>query len=212
MLTEYRIRNGVIVLLIIAFLAYKLLLASQDFPGSFSSGFKRTIIFIGSIFLLLFLKVRYRGLIVISYIIITYFLSYLNLWKIATENYLIKNEKYFSSVSQRLQSDTIECSINFYSDSINYRWAKRNKEPFNNPSFQQSLLALSKNTEVVEIEKDKYILLFIFDRFIDNGYGLAYISAQNLAKINKDDRYRVNSFEITSLINIMGNWYYLSFT
>lgn len=212
MTKRINIINLVIGLILIALLIYKLLLASQDFPVSFINGFQRTIIFVGSIIIILFLKLKYRGYIVLGYILLTYLLGYLDLWKVSTEKYLNKNEKYFSKIAKELKSDSINCSIGLRADTISFRCAAKENKPFNQKLFQESLLELSRNTEVLEIEKDKHVLLFIFDRFIDNGYGIAYISPANFEEIRKMDNYRLNGFELTGLANIKGNWYYISFT
>jgi hypothetical protein len=64
----------------------------------------------------------------------------------------------------------------------------------------------------VEIDKNNDLILLTFYRFIDNGYGIAWVNEEKVEKIKTETRYRINGLEITSLVKIKDNWYYLSFT
>lgn len=208
-------RNISIALTISMLLAYKLLLASQDFPSTFTNGLQRTVIFIASIILILNLiyRLKYKSVLVLGYIALTIAFSYLNLWKTATRNYLEEKDKFFSGIVTTLHGDTSNFSLGLFQDSVAYRrGTDRQISPLSSDAFQGSLISLSKNTGVREIEKDKFITLFIFSRFIDNGYGLAYITPSDLEELYKQENYRLNGYQITGLSNVEGNWYYISFT
>lgn len=64
----------------------------------------------------------------------------------------------------------------------------------------------------IEIDKNNDLVLLSMSRFIDNGYGLAWIEDDKIDKIITERRYRVNGLEITSIVKIKENWYYISFT
>ncbi|WP_165820710.1 hypothetical protein [Pontibacter virosus] len=85
-------------------------------------------------------------------------LSYLELWKTATRNYLEEKDKFFSAIVTTIHNDTGNLSLGLYQDSIAYRrGTSRQVIPLNSDIFQRSLISLSKNTGVREIEKDKFI-------------------------------------------------------
>ena len=73
---------------------------------------------------------------------------------------------------------------------------------------REQIIDLGEHTSVIEVEATNGNVLFIFDRFIDNGYGLLYV---NNPKILKAARPNV-VYDLTSWVPLCENWYYVSFT
>ena len=76
----------------------------------------------------------------------------------------------------------------------------------------QSIYNLRIKAGPVEIFSNHDLILFGLSRFIDNGYGIALIFEDKLEKIRKEERYKINGLEITSIVKIKEDWYYISFT
>lgn len=67
---------------------------------------------------------------------------------------------------------------------------------------------LDANEVFINQTDSKY--LFAMHRFIDNGYGLLY----STANFNKDEFFkeRINGLQLTSIHRVMDKWYYVTFT
>lgn len=130
-------------------------------------------------------------------------LSYsLNLWEISAKAYLRDHQPIFTQVakSPSLKSkDYISLSVTDLKSSRDTVLSKIERE---------QMKYLFNNTSVMEIESTSNGVLFIFDRFIDNGYGFLYL---NNPKILTTERPRV-IYDLTRWVPLAENWYYVSFT
>ncbi|WP_127345043.1 hypothetical protein [Ancylomarina longa] len=138
----------------------------------------------------------------------------LNLWKIPTRKYAIElykdNDKAINLI---IQQDSIRKIYNRPLDGLiveNFRYGV--DSVLLNASERKIIESFIKTTDIIEIEKCEFGVLFIMRRFIDNGYGLFFVTKEQLEKIEKEERFRINGYDVTGFSKITNGWYYLSFT
>ncbi|NUN99607.1 MAG: hypothetical protein HUU01_03215 [Saprospiraceae bacterium] len=139
-------------------------------------------------------------------------LPYTGLWKFSLKKY-VKNEKInylvlAGKIDQLNKSELTYISC-FEDGRLNTR-PKLDKETMTNG--WKSICSEFQNTDCVAIaiQKDKNYYLFIMSSFIGNGYGLLYCNDNP----HSDEiiNIQINGYEITNVIKVENNWFYVSFT
>ncbi|MDZ7604862.1 MAG: hypothetical protein U5K79_04585 [Cyclobacteriaceae bacterium] len=143
-----------------------------------------------------------------GYLLFTFLLGYLNLWKVSVARFIERNNNEMSAVINHLHEDFNDCEFKILGNG---------KCRINNDCDTSRLdIGLIHNLKSkiggVEIDKNKELVLFTLSRFIDNGYGIAWINEENVEKIKIEPGTESMVLKITSLVNIKDNWYYISFT
>ncbi len=189
----------------ILFIVY-LVLQIQSFRWALDHEFLYVLVkfSVGVVIFILLLSAKLKGIYklvtIIGYFALLYTISHLNLWKISAKAYLNDHQPAFTQAVNSLKSKNhISLTVNkleSVSDTIL-------------PKTQRGhIMALGDSTSVIEIEAVDGNVLFIFSRFIDNGYGFLYVRD---FKILKAVRPRV-VYDLTSWVQLAENWYYVSFT
>lgn len=138
----------------------------------------------------------------------------LNLWKVPTRKYAIELYKDNDrAINLILQQDSIR---RIYNRSLNGLIVENLDYGIDsvllNDSERTLIESFIKTTDIIEIEKCEFGVLFIMRRFIDNGYGLFLVTQEQLEKIEKEEQFRINGYDVTGFSKITNCWYYLSFT
>lgn len=203
-------------ILILLLLLTKSGLQLYDFPNSHGLWFLRIGIFLTAIILsLIIIRNWIPKLITIGLIVIFSILQgQLNLWKIQTRKYAIElykdNDKAINLI---LQQDSIRRIYNRPLDGLIVENLQYGVDSvLLNDSERKIIKSFIKTTDIIEIEKCEFGVLFIMRRFIDNGYGLFFVTKEQLEKIEKVERFRINGYDVTGFSKIANGWYYLSFT
>ena len=203
-------------ILILALLLTKSGLQLYDFPSSHGFWFLRIGIFLTAIILsLIMIRNWIPKLITVGLVVVFSLLQgQLNLWKVPTRKYA--NELYKDNdraINLILQQDSIRRiyikpfngliaeNLNYGIDSV-----------LLNDSERKLIESLIKTTDIIEIEKCEFGVLLIMRRFIDNGYGLFFVTQEQLEMIENEERFRINVYDVTGFSKITNGWYYLSFT
>jgi len=132
--------------------------------------------------------------------------SSLNLWQVSIRKYITERIQYLDPVLFDLK-EMNNCDLTILeNEQLKFR------EPCDTARINWEVIhELKDNSDISEISLNKEATLFIFSRFIDNGYGIAFIENDLNPKI-LEKNYRINGLEITSAVLIFENWYYISFT
>ena len=165
--------------------------------------------------LILFLKIEWwkKHLAIVGLpALIIFGLPYTGLWKFSLKKY-VKNEKLsylaLSNKIDKLKEDELTYISCFKDGRLNTR-PKLDTETM--ISAQEGICPEFQKFDCVSvaIQKEKNYYLFIMSTFFGNGYGLLYC---------KDDPPRneiidaqINGYEITGVIKVENNWFYVSFT
>lgn len=201
-------RNGLLFFVVTILLLIEQYLSYINFPSSVIIHISSAAIFIMSIVVLLFFRVKwyYKILLVVVYIIISTTLSDLNIWKISAKNYISQREQFLDAAVKNL-SELNQCDLKIFSNN-----ELRFREPCDTILINWNLIhELKVNSDILEIDVNQELVLFTFSRFIDNGYGIAWIDDKSYPNILREN-YRINGLQITSVVLIYKNWYYISFT
>ncbi len=201
-------RNRVLAFLITTLLIVKLYLSYINFPTSSFNFLTNVAIFIVSIIILLIFKVKwyYKIFSIVLYIIISTSLSDLNVWKITARNYISQREQFLDPVVKNM-NELNQCNLKIFSNN-NLKF----RDPCDTILINwNSIHELKTNSDILEIDVNQEMVLFTFSRFIDNGYGIAWINDKSYQNILKKN-YRMNGLQITSIVLIYKQWYYISFT
>lgn len=187
------------------------------FPGSFWLTGIRILLFLIAFVLSLIIidQWKYKFLTLALIILFSVAQGQLKLWRIPAMVYIYElNQKYEKPIEYILSHDSIkEIHCDREEGLILAQGAHYTIDVSNLSDTDEALLtAFLKDTEVIEIEKDKYCTLFVLNRFIDNGSGLLYATPENINHIKNEKNYRINWLDITGCTKIWGNWYYISFT
>ncbi|SMC65190.1 hypothetical protein [Moheibacter sediminis] len=176
-----------------------------EFPNSIKLSLIRILLFITVIIIALYyLKDwKLRLIVVISIIGISVLQGELNVWKIPARKEVKMIEDNYSELFSYLKNQPTDFSLVsktiLYPQTIN----QENKE---------LISKLFNNSAILEIEKNNSEILFVYDRFIDNGYGLLYTPKPEFEEEFWKEPFRINGLDITSISKISENWYYVSFT
>lgn len=190
--------------LILALTLSKSFVQLFEFPNSIKLSLIRIFIFITVVIIsLYYLKGwKLKLLTIISIIGISILQGELNIWKIPAKKEVKMIENNYSKLFDDLKNQPEDFTLmpkNLSASKVK----QENKEPLSN---------LFKNSKILEIEKTNSEILFIYDRFIDNGYGLLYSPKSNFEENFWKEPFRINGLEITGISEISENWYYVSFT
>jgi hypothetical protein len=203
-------------ILILALLLTKSGLQLYDFPSSYGFWFLRIGIFLTAVILsLIMIRNWISKLITIGLIIIISLLQgQLNLWKVPTRKYAIELYKDNDiAINLILQQDSVRRIYKRPLDGLIVENLEYGIDSILLNDSERTLIeSFIKNTDIIEIEKCEFGVLFIMRRFIDNGYGLFFVTQEQLERIEKKERFRINGYDVTGFSKIANGWYYLSFT
>jgi hypothetical protein len=136
----------------------------------------------------------------------------LNLWKIPARKYITELEKsYPESLKIIFESDSIYSLSYHFSLKVNYQIENIDSSLINT-SEKFLLKQFFENTEIIEIEKNRFGTLLIMKRFLDNGSGLLYSTPMQMKEIKEEDRFEINGYDVIDYFRLAENWYFLSFT
>jgi len=186
-----------------------------DFPISYLLLSIRVGIFILAIIIALTIIPKWylKLITVIAIILFSLMQGELKLWKIPAKRYVIEFEKeYDKTMSQINENDSLRSCI-MRPEGLLFIKVDHNRDTvlLSDPNLHY-LVSVIKDSDVIQIEKTEHVTLFIMSRFIDNGYGICIITEENMKKIENEDRFRINGYDVTGFTHLKGNWYYLSFT
>ncbi len=166
------------------------------------------------VFILLLIQVRslpveywFRNWAVPLFLCLVWLSYQLDLWTISAKAYLSNHQNAFSQVAVILRSKG-NCSLN--------------KNTLTNPkdstltgAERRQIVDLLTETSVIEVDctNEGKDVLFTFDRFLDNGYGFAFINDPTiLRRTYPKGSYPRVLYDLTNWYQLSGNWYYVSFT
>ena len=176
-----------------------------EFPSSIKLSLIRIIIFLIVIIIALYyLKgSKLKLFSVISIIGISIIQGELNVWKIPAKKEVKMIEDNYSELFNYLKTQPSDYSLG-------------NKKVLNSPIINQEnkilVSSLFNNSKILEIEKTNSEILFVYNRFIDNGYGLLYSPNSDFEEEFWNEPFKINGLDLTSISKISDNWYYVSFT
>ena len=203
-------------ILILLLLLTKSGLQVYNFPSSMWFAVLRFGIFITAIIIsLIIIRKWIPKLITIGLIIgISIFQGQLDLWKFPARKYTTELYKeHHVAINLILHQDSIRRIYNHHLQGLIVENQEYEVDSILlNETERNIIQTFIKTTEIVEIEKSEYGVLFILSRFIDNGYGLFFVTEEQLKEINELDRFRINGYDVKGYSKITNGWYRLSFT
>lgn len=133
------------------------------------------------------------------------------LWQYSLIRYVQKeHSEYLNFVKEidKIEIDNLS-HIGCYDDEI---ISRPSLNPLKSLPFNKSICEHLDNLDCVAValdkSKDKY--LFVMSSFIGNGYGLLYCKKR--ANIDNLFKERIDGLELTNVVVVNKNWYYVSFT
>lgn len=201
-------------LFILILILSKSLIQLFEFPNSLKFSLLRASLFlIALIIALIFIKNWKFKLITILFIVVfSIFQGELNIWKIPAKKYVNSIETEHKEAYNFLISQQTIQSVSSNSKReilLNHKQS----DTFHISEFhKKEIKKLILSTEIKEIEKNDLGVLFILSRFIDNGYGLFYVTNKDFINKFQSEIININGLQITGISKISDSWYRVSFT
>ena len=137
-------------------------------------------------------------------VVFSIFQGQLNLWKVPTRKYA--NELYKDNdraINLILQQDSIRrMYIKPFNGLIAENLSYGIDSVLLNDSERKLIESFIKTTDIIEIEKCEFGVLFIMRRFIDNGYGLFFVTQEQQEMIENLERFRINGYDVIGFSKI----------
>lgn len=210
---ELLTKNKKIVLLIVTLLITKSFIQLFEFPSDLKLSILRILLFIAAFVIALISIKNWKFKIITILFIFAFSIlqGELNIWKIPAKKQVKMIETNHSKLFNQLKNREAIFTVLFLnSNELNLLGLS---EAFiNNQENKELILKLFNESEIFQIDKTKSETLFVYDRFIDNGYGLLYSENANFENDFWKNPFRINGLEITSISKVSKNWYRVSFT
>ena len=205
-------KNKKIVLLIVALLITKSFIQLFEFPSDLKLSILRILLFIAAIVIALISikNWKFKMMTVIFIFGFSILQGELNIWKIPAKKQVKMIETNHSKLFNQLKNQ--EATFTVLLSNANELNLLGSSEAFINQENKALILKLFNESEIFQIDKTKSEILFVYDRFIDNGYGLLYSENANFENDFWKNPFRINGLEITSISKVSNNWYRVSFT
>lgn len=198
---KHRYLFGIVLILLLC----KSFVQLFEFPSSIKLSLIRISIFLIVIIIALYyLKDwKLKFFTIISIIVFSILQGELNFWKIPARKEAKMIENNYSELFNYLKNQQNNLSITP---------KKVLESSMTNQENKKLISQLFNNSDILHIEKTNSEILYVYDRFIDNGYGLLYSPKSNFEEEFWKEPFKINGLDITSISKISENWYYVSFT